>query len=64
MARTYIPTTVIQVHEQVRFMTRYQSALRLAIVAVNPAYGALFDDLLAALLAFDAVAATLYPLED
>lgn len=64
MARTYIPTTVLDVHKQVKFMSRYQVPLRAAIVAVNPLYGAIFDDLLAALLAFDALAGTLYPLED
>lgn len=64
MARTYIPSTVIDVHKQVKFMTRYQAPLRAAIVAVNPAYGAIFDDLLAALLAFDAIAQVLYPLDD
>lgn len=64
MARTYIPSTVIEVHRQVKFMSRYQVPLRAAIVAVNPAYGALFDDLLSALIAFDAVAGVLYPLED
>lgn len=63
MAHTYIPSTVIEVHRLVKFVSRYQSLLRPAIVAVNPAYGALFDDLLAALLAFDAVASELYPLE-
>lgn len=64
MARTYIPTTVIDVHKQVKFMSRYQVPLRAAIVAVDPSYGAIFDALLAALLAFDALAAELYPLED
>jgi len=64
MARTYIPTQVIEIHKQVKFMTRYQSVLRVAIVAVDPAYGALFDALLAAALAFDAVSQELYPLED
>ena len=64
MARTYIPTTVLDVHKQVKFMARYQVPLRAAIVAVNPAYGVIFDELLAALLAFDALAGELYPLED
>ena len=64
MARTYIPTTVLDVHKQVKFMARYQVPLRAAITAINPAYGAIFDELLAALLAFDALAAELYPLED
>lgn len=64
MARTYIPSTVIEVHRQVKFISRYQVPLRAAIVAVNPAYGALFDDLFAALVSFDAVAAQLYPLDE
>lgn len=62
--RTYIPTSVIEVHKLARFVARYQSVLRPAIVAVDPAYGAIFDSLMSALLAFDAVAATLYPLEE
>lgn len=64
MARTYIPTTVIEVHKQAKFLARYQSALRAAVVLVDPAYGAIFDNLLAAVLAFDALAQQLYPLED
>jgi len=62
--RTYIPTTVIEVHKQVKFMSRYQAPLRAAIVAVDPAYGEVFDALLAALLAFDALSQSLYPIED
>lgn len=61
--RTYIPTSVIEVHKLAKFVARYQSVLRPAIVSVDPSYGAIFDDLLAALLAFDALAQTLYPLE-
>jgi len=64
MPRTYIPTTVIDVHQMVKFMSRYQAPLRAAIVAVDPDYGAIFDDLLAALLAFDALSQVLYPVED
>lgn len=64
MARTYIPSTVLEVHRQVKFMSRYQVPLRAAVVAVNASYGAIFDDLLAALIAFDALAGELYPLED
>lgn len=64
MARTYIPTQVIEVHELVKYMTRYQAPLRAAIVSVDPSYGALFDALLTALIAMDAVSGALYPLED
>lgn len=64
MARSYIPTQVIEVHKQVKFMTRYQPVLRAAVVAIDPAYGAIFDQLLAALLAFDALSQSLYPLQD
>lgn len=64
MARTYIPTAVIETHKQAKFLVRYQPALRAAIIAVDPDFGALFDALVAAVLAFDAVAAELYPLED
>lgn len=64
MARTYIPTQVIEIHKQAKFMTRYQSILRAAIVAVDPSYGAVFDALLAAIIAFDALSQQLYPIED
>lgn len=64
MARTYIPTSVIEVHKLTKFVTRYQAVLRAAIVAVDPAYGAVFDDLLDALIAFDALSQALYPLEE
>lgn len=64
MARTYIPSTVIDVHKLAKFLSRYQVPLRAAMVAVNPAYGAVFDDLISAILAFDAVAGVLYPLAD
>ena len=61
--RTYIPTSVIETHKLAKFLARYQSVLRPAVVAVDPSYGAVFDDLLAAVLAFDALAQILYPLE-
>lgn len=64
MARTYIPSTVIQVHRLVKYISRYQALLRASIVAIDPSFGAVFDDLLAALLAFDSVSNTLYPLDD
>jgi hypothetical protein len=64
MPRTYIPTTVIEVHKQYLFMTRYQAVLRAAMVAIDPSYGALFDTLLAALGAIDAISQELYPLTD
>jgi len=64
MARTYIPSQVIEVHNLVKYMTRYQSPMRAAIVAVDASYGAVFDALLTALIAFDALASELYPLED
>jgi len=62
--RTYIPTSVIEVHKLAKFVSRYQSVLRPAVVAVDPSYGAVFDDLLSAVLAFDAIAQALYPLEE
>jgi len=62
--RSYIPTTVIETHKLAKFLARWQSVLRPAVVAVDPAYGAVFDDLLTAVLAFDAIASALYPLED
>jgi len=64
VARTYIPTQVIQVHELARYMNRYQAVLRAAIVAVDPDFGSIFDTLLTAINAFDALASQLYPLED
>jgi hypothetical protein len=64
MARTYIPSQVIETHRLAKYMTRYQSALRAAIVAVDPDFGAIFDAMLTAVLAFDAIAVELYPLED
>jgi len=63
MARTYIPTTVIEVHKVAKFAAKYQAFIRPAVVAINPAYGAVFDDLLSALLAFDAISQSIYPLE-
>lgn len=63
LARTYIPTAVIEVHKLAKYAARYQALLRPAVVAIDPAYGAVFDDLLSALLAFDAIAASIYPLE-
>jgi len=62
--RTYIPTSVIEVHKLAKFLARYQAFLRPAVVAIDSSYGAVFDDLLSAVLAFDALAATLYPLEE
>jgi len=62
--RTYIPTAVIETHKQAVFLARYQAILRAAIVIVDPAYGAVFDALLAAVLTFDALSQTLYPLEE
>jgi len=64
MARNYIPTTVIEVRKQYLFMTRYSVVLRAAMVAIDPSYGALFDQLLAALGAINAISAELYPLQD
>lgn len=64
MARTYIPTQVIEVHRMAVYMSRYQAPLRAAIVAVDPDFGAIFDTLLTAILAFDALATELYPLEE
>lgn len=64
MARTGVPSAVIDVHKLVKFLTRYQAAVRAAMVSLDPTYGAVFDDLLAALLAFDALSGVLYPLED
>lgn len=64
MARTYIPTSVIEVHKLAKFLSRYQSVLRPAVVAVNAEYGPIFDDLLTAVLAFDAIAQSIYPLMD
>lgn len=61
--RSYIPSTVITVHKLAKFISRYQAVLRPAVVAVDPAYGAVFDDLLAAVLAFDAISQSIYPLE-
>ena len=63
MARTYIPTQVIEVHKMAIYMSRYQAVLRAAIVAIDPTFGAAFDTLFAAILAFDALASELYPLE-
>jgi len=64
MARTYIPTSVIEVHKLYKFMARYQSQLRAAIVAVDPDYGEVFDLLFTSLAAFDALNQSLYPLQD
>lgn len=64
MPRSYIPTQVIEVHRMAVFMARYQAVLRSAIVAIDPDFGATFDTLFAAILAFDALATELYPVED
>lgn len=62
--KTYIPTQVIEVHKLAIYLARYQAVLRPAMVAIDSSYGALFDALLAAVLAIDAVSGTLYPLEE
>jgi len=64
VAKTYIPTQVIEVHRMAVYMARYQSVLRAAMVAVDPDFGALFDTLFAAITAMDAVSQALYPVED
>lgn len=64
MARTYIPTQVIEVHRMAVYMSRYQAVLRAAIVAIDPTAGATFDTLFAAVLAFDELSQVLYPVED
>lgn len=64
MARTYIPTQVLEVHKMAVYMARYQSVLRAAIVAIDPTFGTAFDTLFAAVTAFDALAQQLYPIED
>lgn len=64
MARTYIPSQVIETHRMAKYMARYQVALRAAMVAIDPDFGAVFDTLFAAIQAFDAIAGELYPLED
>lgn len=63
MARTYIPSQVIEVHKMALYMSRYQAVLRAAMVAIDPTFGAAFDTLFAAILAFDGLASQLYPLE-
>lgn len=62
--RTYIPTGVIENHKLALFLTRYAVPLRAAIVLIDPDYGAVFDALLEATVAFDAISAALYPLVD
>lgn len=64
MARTYIPTQVVEIHKMALYMSRYQAVLRASIVAIDPSFGAAFDTLFAAVLAFDALAGELYPLEN
>jgi len=64
VARTYIPSTVIQVHELAKYLSRYQATLRAAIVAVDPSAGSLFDALFTSVIAFDALNQVLYPIED
>jgi hypothetical protein len=64
VARTYIPSQVIDAHKMAKYMSRYQAILRASMVAIDPDYGAVFDALFAAILAFDAIASELYPLVD
>lgn len=64
MAKTYIPTQVIEVHRLAVYLAKYQSVLRPAIVSIDPSAGALFDTMLAAVLAMDAVSGVLYPIGD
>jgi len=64
VAKTYIPTSVVEIHRLAIYLARYQAVLRPAMVAIDPSFGALFDALLAATLAMDAVSQTLYPVED
>lgn len=64
VARTYIPTQVVEIHKMAIYMSRYQSVLRASMVAIDPDFGAVFDTLFAAVLAFDGLAQTLYPVEE
>lgn len=63
MAKTYVPSIVIQVHELTRFVTRYNAILRPALATIDPDSVALYDTMYNALVAFDALYQTLYPLE-
>jgi len=64
VAKTYIPTSTVEIHRLAIYLARYQAVLRPAMVAIDPSFGALFDALLTAVLAMDAVSQTLYPVED
>lgn len=62
MAKTYIPSFVVDNHRQAVFIARYGSILRAAIAAISPEAALAYDTVTEAILAFDAFAQTLYPL--
>lgn len=63
MARTYIPREVRQVHELAKYMARYNAILRAAVIAIDPSAESAYDALYAAVIAFDTLSQTLYPLQ-
>lgn len=64
MAKTYVPTQVIEVHELAKFMVRYNATIRAAITALDPTALEAYDALYTAVVAFDAFREILYPLGD
>lgn len=63
MAKTYIPTSVKNIHELAIFLTRYNSVLRAAIATISPDDVAIYDTMFNAVIAFDALRGVLYPIE-
>lgn len=62
MAKTYVPTTVIDVHNLAIFLARNNAIVRTAIAVIDPSAVSTYDALYAAIVAFDALRETLYPL--
>lgn len=63
MAKTYVPSIVLNIHQLAIYITKYNSVLRAAIATLDPEAVAVYDTLASAVLAFDALRETLYPLE-
>lgn len=61
MARTYVPTMVLEVRQQAIYIARYGSVIRAAIAVLEPAAVAAFDAYATAVVGLNAFFETLYP---
>jgi hypothetical protein len=63
MAKTYLPTMVDDIHKSTVFLSEHNAIIRAAISALDPSALPAYDAALAALLALDALRATLNPIQ-